>query len=71
MVVIREGLSYGQRNAMIIKHIAVKQHFDGFDFGQFLLHKFAQNVLKHVDDYIFVYVTASKSNISGRQKIMM
>ena len=60
MIVIREGLCYGHRDAMIIKQIAVKQDFDGFDFGWFLLHKFAQNVLKHVDAHIFAYVIASK-----------
>ena len=60
MVVIRDGLSYSSRDAMVIKHIAMKKNFDGFDFSWFLLHKFAQNVLKHVDAYIFAYVTASE-----------
>ena len=60
MIVIREDFSYDGRDAMFITHIAVKQNFDGFGFGWFLLHKFAQNVLKHVDAYIFAYVTASE-----------
>ena len=58
MIAVREGLSYGRRDAMIIKHFAVKKGYDGYDFGHFLLHKFAQNVLKHVDVDVFAYVVA-------------
>ena len=60
MIVIREGLCYGHRDAMIIKYFDVNYYYSDFDHDWFLLHKFAQNVLKHVDAYIFAYVTASE-----------
>ena len=59
MIVAQYGLFFHRRKAMIIKHIAVKKKHDGFDFGRFLLFKFAQVVLKNDDVDVFAYVQSS------------
>ena len=59
MIVAQDGLFFHQQKAMIIKHLAVKKNHDGFDFGHFLLFKFAKVVLKNEDIDVFAYVCSS------------